>query len=106
MLKSLFRVTSQKVFRGKDEHQKKQYVKQYLHHARMLEARVTELIKHPPFGAGSEELIIAIIEMLNNYKNYVTKFTDQIERRLIKGEVIPAEESALGGPFLKNIPNG
>ena len=92
MLKSLFRATSQKVFKGKDEHQKKQYVKQYLHQAGMLEARVTELIKHPPLAIGSEELIMAIIEMLVKYKNYVTKFTDQIERRLLKGEVIPAEE--------------
>jgi len=92
MLKSLFRATSQKVFKGKDEHQKKQYVKQYLHQAMMLEARVTELIKYPPFAAGSEALIMVIIGMLNKYKNYVTKFTDQIERRLIKGEVIPAEE--------------
>ena len=48
MLKSLFRTTSHHVFKGKDEHQKKQYVKQYLQQARMLEARVAELIKHPP----------------------------------------------------------
>jgi transposase, IS5 family len=92
MLKSLFRATSQKVFKGKDEHQKKQYVKQYLHRARMLELKVTELIKHPPFAAGSEALIMVIIGMLNKYNDYVTKFTDQVERRLIKGEVIPAEE--------------
>ena len=92
MLKSLFRATSQKVFRGKDEHQKKQYVKQYLHQARMLEDKVTELIKHPPLALGKEELIMVIIEMLMKYKNYVTKFTAQIERRLLKAEVIPAEE--------------
>ncbi len=30
--------------------------------------------------------------MLEHYKKYVIKFTDQIERRLIKGEAIPAEE--------------
>ena len=92
MLKSLFRTTSHHVFKGKDEHQKKQYVKQYLQQARMLEARVAELIKHPPIAIGSQELIIAIIEQLEKYKMYVTKFTDQIERRLLKGEVIPAEE--------------
>ena len=92
MIKSLFRATSQHVFKGKDEHQKKQYVKQYLHQARMLEARVAELIEHPPVVIGSEELIMAIIELLEQYKKYVTKFTDQIERRLLKGEVIPAEE--------------
>ncbi len=92
MLKSLFRATSHKVFKGKDEHQKKQFVKQYLHQARMLEAKVAALIKHPPIAIGSEALIMAIIEVLEKYKKYVTKFTDQIERRLLKGEVIPAEE--------------
>ena len=92
MLKSLFRATSQQVFKGKDEHQRKQYVKQYLHQARMLEARVAELMKHPPVAIGSEEQIMAIIELLEKYKKYVMKFTDQIERRLLKGEVIPAEE--------------
>jgi IS5 family transposase len=92
MLKSLFRGTSHKVFRGKNEDQKKQYVKQYLHQARMLEAKATELIKQPPVAVGKEELLIALIEMLEKYKNYVTKFTDQVERRLLKGEVIPAEE--------------
>ena len=92
MLKSLFRATSQKVFKGKDEQQKKNYVKQYLHQARMLEVRAAELIKHPPVKIGSEEQIIAIIELLNKYKGFVTKFTGQIDRRLLKGEVIPAEE--------------
>ena len=92
MLKSLFRATSQKVFKGKDEHQKKQYVKQYLHQAKMVEAKAAELIKHPPLAIGKIEQILAIIEILKKYKNYVAKFTDQIERRLIKGEVIPAEE--------------
>jgi IS5 family transposase len=92
MLKSLFRTTSHHVFKGKDDHQKKQYVKQYLQQARMLEARVAELIEHPPIVAGNEKKILLIIIELEKYKKYVTKFTDQIERRLLKGEVIPAEE--------------
>jgi IS5 family transposase len=92
MLKSLFRTTSHHVFKGKDEHQKKKYVKQYLVQTRVLEARVAELIKHPPMVAGNEKKILLIIMELEKYKKYVTKFTDQIERRLLKGEVIPAEE--------------
>ncbi len=92
MLKSQFRATSQKVFKGKDEHQKKDYVKQYLHQAKMLEVRAAELIKHPPVTIGSEEQIVAIIELLRKYKVFITKFTDQIDRRLLKGEDIPAEE--------------
>ncbi len=92
MLKSHFRATSHQVFKGKDEHKKKQYVKQYLHQAGMLEAKVAELIKHPPVGIDTPALVTAMIEVLTKYKNYVTKFTDQIERRLLKGEVIPADE--------------
>ena len=92
VLKSQFRSTSHKVFKGKNEHQKKQSVKQYLQLARMLEVRVDELIKHPPVALDSQNLITALIIALKKYKDYVTKFTDQIERRLLKGEVIPAEE--------------
>ncbi len=39
-----------------------------------------------------ELAVKAIIGQLVEYKNYVIKFTDQIERRLLKGEVIPSEE--------------
>ena len=91
-LKSLFRATSQQVFKGKDEHKKKQLVKQYLHQAGMLEARVAELIQHPPVAINDEKQIIAIIGLLEKYRKFVTKFTNQIERRLLKGEVIAAEE--------------
>jgi len=91
-LKSLYRATSHQVFKGKNEHQKKHYVKQYLLQARLLQQRVEDLIKNPPLGLGNEIQILSIIEMLGHYKKYITKFTDQIERRLIKGEVIPADE--------------
>ena len=91
-LKSLFRATSQQVFRGKNEQKKKQLVKQYLQQARALEARVAELAAHPPVMAGSEKQILALVTALEKYKKYVTKFTGQIERRLLKNEVIPAAE--------------
>ena len=89
--KSLFRATSQQVFKGRDEKQKKEFVKRYIQQARLLEQRVAELIKTPPQASKPKQLL-EIITSLDHYKNYVTKFTDQIERRLIKGEVIPAEE--------------
>ena len=92
MLKSLFRATSQKVFKGKDEHQKKQFVKQYLDQARLLETRVATLVTTPPQAAGNQDVVMKHIVALEAYKKYITKFTDQIERRLLKGEVIPAEE--------------
>ncbi len=91
-LKSLFRATSHQVFKGKNEQQKKQYVKQYLLQARLLEERVEGLIKNPPPGPGNEKQILSIIILLEQYKKYVTKLTGQIERRLIKAEVIPADE--------------
>ena len=91
-LKSLFRATSQQVFKGRDEKQKKRYVKQYLLQARLLKERVEELIKNPPLATGNEKKILLIVMMLEHYKTYVTKFTHQIERRLIKGETIAAEE--------------
>ena len=90
--KSLFRVTSQHVFKGRNEQQKKQYVKQYLLQARLLKERVDELIKNPPVSPGNAKKIVTIIILLKHYNQYVIKFTDQIERRLINGEVIPSEE--------------
>ena len=90
--KSQFRATSQKVFKGKDDHQKKQSVKQYLHQAKKLVEKIEEVIKNPPVVKDKEELIMVIIALLVKYKNYITKFADQIERRLLKGETIPAEE--------------
>jgi IS5 family transposase len=92
VLKSQFRATSQKVFKGRDEHQKKQFVKEYLRQATTLVEKVKEVIKNPPVVMGKQKKIMAIIALLEAYKNYVTKFTDQIERRLLKGETIPAEE--------------
>lgn len=63
-LKSLFRATSQHVFKGKNEQQKKQYVKQYIHQARLLKERVEELIKTPPLSPGNEKQILALITAL------------------------------------------
>jgi len=91
-LKSQFRRTSHQVFKGKSEQAEKQSVQQYLLQARLLEASVASLIKYPPASIGKETSIMAIILLLDKYKKYVTKFTDQIERRLLKQEVIPAAE--------------
>ena len=71
---------------------KKQSVQQYLLQARLLETNVAALIKYPSASIGKQTSIMAIILLLNKYKKYVTKFTDEIERRLLKQEVIPAAE--------------
>jgi IS5 family transposase len=90
--KSLFRGTSQVVFKGKDENKKQAAVRGYLDAALGLKADCEVIIKTPPIVIGSELAIAAIIESLKGFCEYVGKFCNQIERRLIKGETIPAEE--------------
>lgn len=90
--KSLFRSTSYMVFRGKNELKKKEEVKDYLILSLDLKDRCEAIINTPPFVAGFENKIASIILELRHYCTYVSKFCDQIERRLIKGEVIAAEE--------------
>jgi hypothetical protein len=90
--KSLFRSTSQTVFKGRDEEKKKKAVKEYLAVALELKERCKAIVKTPPVAIGSQQGIAAIITALNGYCEYADKFCDQIERRLIKGEQIPADE--------------
>ncbi len=90
--KSLFRSTSQVVFKGKDEHKKKAAVRSYLDAALDFKADCEVIIKTPPAVIGSELVIKGIIESLDGFCKYAGKFCNQIERRLIKGEVIPPEE--------------
>jgi hypothetical protein len=46
----------------------------------MLEQKLEEVIKNPLVVMDKEVLIEAITGQLVKYKNYVTKFTDQIGR--------------------------
>jgi IS5 family transposase len=91
-IKSIFRVTSHQVFKGNREELKKQSVKHYLQQARMLIARCEEVIKHGAITTAHTKTIVILLESLNHYKNYAVKLVDLTERRLIKGEVIAAEE--------------
>jgi transposase, IS5 family len=90
--KSLFRQASQQVFRsnGKNEQQKRQAVKEYLHQSRTLQQRFEELIKMP-VAADAAPMLILIAE-LKRYNDFAKKFSDQIERRLLKGEIIAPSE--------------
>ena len=91
-LKSQFRRTSQQVFKGKAEQAKKQSVQQYLQLAETLKLRCEALLQTPPAAADKEMMNTILLVGLRHYVTYVIKFTDQIERRLLKGETIPAEE--------------
>lgn len=91
-LKSQFRKTSYQVFKGKNEVLKKQYVKEYLSQATQLLKRCEDLIQHPAVATGGDIKTIILMMELGRYCGFLKKFTDQIERRLIKEEKIPAEE--------------
>jgi IS5 family transposase len=91
--KSMFRQASQQVFRsnGKNEKQKQEAVKNYLKQSNMLQQRFNELIQTPPVGLNIK-MIVSLILCLKSCTDYARKFTDQIERRLLKKEAIPASE--------------
>lgn len=91
--KSLFRRASQQVFRsnGKNEKQKQEAVKLYLEQSLLLQQRFDALTATPPAGL-DVAAIVAHIERLKQYSKYVKKFSDQIQRRLLEGESIPAAE--------------
>lgn len=88
--KSVFRATSQQVFRGgvKDTRKTKQAVKTYLQCARQIYQRTQQIT--PAKGNGM--MVLVLLEELQHYRQYLKVFIDQIERRLIKGEEIPASE--------------
>jgi IS5 family transposase len=90
--KSLLRSTSQVVFKGKDEEKKKKAVKQYLSMALELKERCMAIVSTPPVISRSQERLVLIMLSLRSFCEYADKFCNQIERRLIKGEQIPAAE--------------
>jgi hypothetical protein len=91
-IKSIFRATSHQVFKGKKEELKKQAVKEYLRQATILVDRCDAVIKSCSVMAGSSITVTVLLESLEHYKKYAVKFIDLTERRLIKDEVIPADE--------------
>jgi hypothetical protein len=91
-LKSQFRKTSHQVFKGRKEEQKRQSVKQYLMQTNRLSARFETIISNPPVSPIDPEISLALAQELKRYNGFVKKFTNQIERRLLKGESIPSEE--------------
>ena len=79
-IKKTYRSTSWYVFKGKKEEIKKIMVREYLQRANNILDRSNEL------------LLQQANEELQYYTAYVALFIDQINRRLLKGEIIPAEE--------------
>lgn len=90
-VKRIFRKTSQQVFRGKNEKHKKQFVRDYLAVADLLQQRFTCIIQNPPVGSNVKR-IVELIQNLELYRDYTKKQMDLIERRLLHGEKIEASE--------------
>ena len=57
----------------------------------MLQQRFKEFINNPPVDINIQLIVVHVI-LLQRYNDFAKKFTDQIERRLLKGETIPASE--------------
>jgi transposase, IS5 family len=91
--KSLFRQASQQVFRsnGKNERQKREAVKKYLQQSIVLQQRFNEVLQNPPASSNIASLLICLT-LLKHYNDFAKMFTDQIERRLLKGETIASAE--------------
>jgi transposase, IS5 family len=93
-LKSQYRATSHQVFKGKSDAQKKQSVKDYLQQATLLQKKADTVltttlnISNPK----NEQQCIRLLVALKKYDDYSKKFTNQIDRRLLKGEQIPSSE--------------
>lgn len=78
--KTLLRSTSWAVFKGKKEAYKIAMVKRYLATATTIETK----LKNAMVECNDDEL--------KKYTDYVSLFINQIERRLLNGEVIPSHE--------------
>ena len=78
--KSIFRSCSHAVFKGKNECRKKEMVRLYLNQGKEIMNRVNTFLELYPN------------EKIKKYNDYTSKFIDQIDRRLLKEEDIPASE--------------
>ncbi|MEO7311342.1 MAG: ISNCY family transposase [Chitinophagaceae bacterium] len=93
-VKSIFRSTSQHVFKGKREAVKISSVKEYLKVSTSLVERCKEVLtnKNITIVSGEEVLFLALSTILQDYIDYADKFIKQIDRRLLQNETIPAGE--------------
>jgi len=87
--KSLFRNASQQVFRGgyKNPRVREKAVKAYLQNAKQIYTSTQSVV--PTKGS---LMTLVLLAELQCYRQYLATFIDQVERRLIKGEEIPASE--------------
>jgi len=89
-LKATFRATSFQVFKGKKPEKKKEAVAQYLEQTNNLIDKVNAILSNETIKLTPKAQAITIA--LGAFRDYAVKIVDQIDRRLLKEEVIPAEE--------------
>jgi hypothetical protein len=82
-------VITHQVFAGKNEKQKRETVKEYLQQVAILQERCEHIEK--TLSTKSFK-VTALLLVLHSYIDYVKKFSNQIERRLLEGQSIPSEE--------------
>jgi len=103
--KRLFRNASQQVFRGGNKNPRitEQAVKSYLQCAKQIYKRTESVI--PTQGS---LMTFVLLAELQYYRHYLATFIDQVERRLIKGEEIPASEKifSIFKPYTEWIKKG
>lgn len=88
--KSIYRSTSTQVFKGRSESKKKEKVTHYIKQSELFISRIEALIEQIYWTPSAT--VQSLIVSLSEYKDYAVIFTDQIGRRLLKGESIPSKE--------------
>ena len=89
-LKSTFRAASFQVFKGRKEEAKIKKVTEYLIQAQRIIDKVTEVLNRELL-AGNQKALLLTID-LKRYQDYAIKHIDLVDRRILKGEVIPADD--------------
>lgn len=91
-LKRAYRNCSQHVFRKgkKNEAQIRKSVQHYLQTARLLKRRILEILQTS--ARATTPSTVALMTELSQYNHYLNHQMNLVERRLLKGEAIPAQE--------------
>ncbi|GAB3348989.1 hypothetical protein GCM10027566_04680 [Arachidicoccus ginsenosidivorans] len=89
-LKAQYRATMFQVYKGKTAEKKKASVEDYLKKANELIEKTNGILYNNKLVLNSKAIVILIA--LRTFRDYAMTFTNQIDRRLLKGETIPSEE--------------
>lgn len=98
--KKLHRLASEQVFKGRNDNAKRAAVQKYLTSAQEIDTKsqawlglnlvtITQIVRSQ---TQESKRLSRLLEEFNKFLSYSSKLKDQVERRILKGEVIPAEE--------------